>query len=339
MQLINDRVDARTSLPFLYTTTMGHVICDDGRKELWLVGIGTNHSVAPALHTFIAAELGLPWVYRAKDFADEDECVQQIRTSICAGCAVTMPWKSTIMPLLDDIDISARSLGACNTISIDANHRLIGANHDWVGIAGALRELGVEESGTPTSRSGLVIGAGGAARAAVYALWKDLGVDQIYIINRYEREVLELQRDLDHLVEGIAGSREPLRLEYVATQTEAAALISPTYIVGTVPDFEPESQEELNVKALLAQILKQSAHKGVLVDMCYKPRYTRHISMAERAGWKTVQGWRVVGHQAKQQWISWAGNDTKDRLNVIESRFWTVLREAADNNVLVNPAV
>ena len=62
--------------------------CNLQPKELWLVGVSTGHSVAPALHTFIAKELGLPWTYCSKEFADEEQCVQQIRSGLCAGCAV-----------------------------------------------------------------------------------------------------------------------------------------------------------------------------------------------------------------------------------------------------------
>ncbi len=165
-------------------------------RELWLVGVGTEHSVAPALHTFIAKELNLPWKYVAKEFHDEQQCLQQIKMPVCAGCAVTMPCKKTIMPLLDDLDESARVITACNTISINPAGRLTGYSHDWIGIARALKEASSEIPGRPTDRSGLIIGAEGAARAAVYALWNACGMNQSYVINRVRKEVLDMQADI-----------------------------------------------------------------------------------------------------------------------------------------------
>ena len=238
------------------------------------------------------------------------------------------------MPLLDKVDISARTIAACNTISIDAHGQLECHNHDWAGIAGALRELKVDETKTSTGRTGLIIGAGGAARAATYSLWRDLGLDHIYIINRDEQEVLDLQRDVRA---GIELTRRTVRIEHIRSPKDVAAIASPTYVVGTVPDFEPSSPEELNVKTMLGQILTQSTEKGILVDMCYKPRHTRHIAIDEKAGCNTLHRWRDVGHQAKHHWTAWAGEKVKDRLDEIEGKYWTALQEEAESNPIINP--
>lgn len=100
------------------------------------------------------------------------------------------------MPLLDDLDESARVITACNTISINPAGRLTGYSHDWIGIARALKEASSEIPGRPTDRSGLIIGAEGAARAAVYALWNACGMNQSYVINRVRKEVLDMQADI-----------------------------------------------------------------------------------------------------------------------------------------------
>ncbi|KAK5694395.1 hypothetical protein LTR17_024845 [Elasticomyces elasticus] len=100
---------------------------------------------------------------------------------------------------------------------------------------------------------------------------------------------------------------QPPAIIHISTPEEVNTMIKPSYIVGTVRDFGPETPKEIAVKKLLTRILGMANAKGVLLDMCYKPRYTRHTLLAKDAGWQTVQGWRVVGHQARSQWDAWAG--------------------------------
>ena len=275
----------------------------------------------------------MPWIYRTKEFSGEEECLRQLRSKVCAGASVTMPWKSTILPYLDTIDDSARIVAACNTVTSNADGLLRGWNHDWVGIAGALREYEQENELDVANRIGLIIGAGGAARAAIYALCRDLGVREIYILNRDDLEVVNLQYDVARNYASTGATPKILRIKSIDQSSNSPA---PTYIVGTVPDFEPRTPSEKNVRAILSHIMHTNPRKGILVDMCYKPRRTRHIELAEKAGWQTVEGWRVVGHQARSQWLAWAGKEYGVKLDKLRDSYWKALEEEAEFNPHIN---
>ncbi len=301
-------------------------------QEIWLVGISTGHSVAPPLHNYIARQLGLPWTYSTKEFVSLETCVTHLKSSSCAGAAVTMPWKMTILPYLDEIDESAQHLQACNTVASDPSGRLAGSNTDWRGIAGALKEglSRQEHPGGENTKTGLIIGAGGAARAAVYAIWRELDCKEIFILNRDEQEVIDLIDDVQHQY-----TSPPPSITHVKTFEHATSIRTPSYAVGTVPDFEPTTPEEQSVKEMLAQIMSAPV-KGILVDMCYKPRRTRHIQIAEKAGWQVVEGWRVVGHQAEYQWRGWAGEERIQGMEKLKDGIWRTLWETAEQSPEIN---
>jgi quinate dehydrogenase len=104
------------------------------------------------------------------------------------------------------------------------------------------------------------------------------------------------------------------------------SLDTPYYIVGTVPDFEPHTESEHLARQLLEDTLKRP-EKGVLLDMCYKPRFTRHIKLAEQYGWQTVDGVNIIAYQIEEQWMLWAGKQNADKIPVEAAR--AVLYRAA----------
>jgi quinate dehydrogenase len=157
-----------------------------------------------------------------------------IRSETCAGAAVTMPYKDTILSGLDKVDELARTLAACNTSCVGADGKLRGTNVDWCGISGSLSEGSIRLD-LPSTKAALVIGAGDAARAAVYALSSQMQCHEIYVLNRDTQEVLHLKRDIQERY----ASRPSII--HVQSVQQAQALPTPTYIVGTVLDFEPIS--------------------------------------------------------------------------------------------------
>jgi quinate dehydrogenase len=136
-------------------------------------------------------------------------------------------------------------------------------------------------------------------------------------INRDDQEVADLLLDVK---EGYAsvGFKTPSIIQ-VSSVAQASALPPPYYIVGTVPDFEPKTPTEVLAKKMLATFL-QSPEKGVLLDMCYKPRVTRHIKLARENGWKDVDGVNIIAYQIETQWTLWAGEDEAKQIPIKEAR-------------------
>ena len=242
-----------------------------------------------------------------------------------------MPYKKTIMPYLDELDPLAITLGACNNVYLTKEGKLRGTNTDWRGIKGCLLSGTRSGKNEGNGKPALIIGAGGASRAAVYALFAELGCGDLYVVNRDAQEVADLLSDAQAYASS-SSSRQP-KLTHITSVSQAESLPAPYYIVGTVPDFEAKTKEELNARAILKAFLRRE-EKGVLLDMCYKPRNTRIIKLGRENGWNTVDGTGVIGHQIEEQWRLWAGAGENGRPEVPKENAWQVLKNAAEESGL-----
>ena len=297
----------------------------NGTKTLHLIGVGVKHSIAPPMHNYIAKSLGLPWQFFSTEAESIDQAIELIRSPTCAGTVVTMPYKTSIMAHLDKVDDLARSIGACNN-TYWQDGKIVGTNTDWIGIKGCLLEKAKKpdcDAGAPA----LIIGAGGASRAAAYALCCHLNVTTLYIINRDDSEVKALLEDTRKL------SPAPAVVHVQSIPHAQSLEQAPYYIVGTVPDLEATTESERTVAAILEHFLSRE-QKGVLLDMCFKPRLTRTMKKAQGLGWSTVEGTHVIGYQIERQYELWAG---KEKAQSLDTRgAWDVLLRSADESTAIN---
>ncbi|KAI1367705.1 hypothetical protein F5Y08DRAFT_51121 [Xylaria arbuscula] len=301
-------------------------------KTLHLVGVGVKHSIAAPMHDFISRSLGLPWTFHNTECPTLEDLMMLARSPTTAGLVVTMPYKNTVIPKLDRLDDLATMIGACNNVYRDPsdNTKLVGSNTDWIGIKGCLLEQGddaMRPKAGNTTVPALLVGAGGASRAAVYTLSVHLHSPIIYLLNRDDAEVADLIRDVSRIHPTPA-------IIHIKSVEQASTLDTPYYIVGTVPDFEPKSDSELAVAAVLEHFLARPSHSGVLLDMCFKPRRTRIIKLGQKYGWPTVEGTHVIGYQFQQQWKLWAGEEAAAKLDTDGA--WKVLDRAADESTAIN---
>jgi len=159
-------------------------------KRLAVIGHPVAHSRSPAMHNAALAELGLAgeWSYEAMDLAP-DELAQRVRAMEgegFVGANVTVPHKGAALSLADTLSETAREIGAANTLSF-ADGEIVADNTDAQGMLDAL-------PGSPAGRRALVLGAGGAARAVVWALLReDAAVD---VWNRTEQRSRDLCAEL-----------------------------------------------------------------------------------------------------------------------------------------------
>jgi quinate dehydrogenase len=304
----------------------------DQRKYLYLAGIHVTHSIAPPMHNYIASALSLPWQFMNQECPTIEDVLSIFRAPTFAGGVVTMPYKKTIMPLLDELDPLATTLGACNNVYLTPDGKLRGTNTDWRGIKGCLLSRAEDKAGEAKGRPALIIGAGGASRAAVYALFAELECGEIYVVNRDAQEVADLLEDAKAYATS-ASSRQP-QLIHVTSVAQAEALEAPFYVVGTVPDFEAKTEEEIKAREIVKAFLK-SEEKGVLLDMCFKPRNTRILKLGRENKWAVVDGTGVIGHQIEEQWRLWAGAGVNGK-KVPKEGAWKVLKKAADESTAIN---
>ncbi|EXJ86763.1 shikimate dehydrogenase [Capronia epimyces CBS 606.96] len=307
------------------------------QKYTYLAGINVTHSIAPAMHNFIAASLGLPWTFSAVECPTVEDMMKLFRAPTFAGGVVTMPYKKAVMAHLDELDELATTLGACNNVYLNSEGKLCGTNTDWRGVEGCLRNATANANAnavvTP-KKPALIIGAGGASRAAVYALFARLECNVIYIINRDDQEVADLAADAKAYTTKTDFKQE-LRLVHVKSVEQAQTLEPPYYVVGTVPDFPPTTPKEIEARRILEVFLQQPQQpKGVLLDMCFKPRNTSTLKLGAKYGWTTVDGTKIIGHQIQEQYRLWAGEDAVAKLDVAGA--WEVLEKAASESKGIN---
>jgi len=211
-----------------------------------------------------------------------------------------MPHKVAILQHID-ITEAGRVVGACNTI-FRRGDKLIGTNTDIIGIRESFIQNVVSPAETFEGRPGLVIGGGGAARSAVYALRTYLGCKDIYLVNR---DPAEVQAVISWCV--AQGYGDGLR--HISEAAEAKTVEGPGAIVACVPNFPPVTEAEKEARRVVEVFLAKS-HKGAMLEMCYHPTpYTETGSLAEKAGWQVILGTEAMIYQGFAQNQLWTGKE------------------------------
>ena len=196
-----------------------------------VIGHPIAHSLSPAMHTAALRALRLDACYGAFD-VPKRFLRPMLRALVLAGVEglnVTVPLKEAVIPLLDRMDPTARAIGAVNTVVI-RNRRLIGHNTDAAGFRRALVEdLRCNVRGARV----LLLGAGGAARAAAWALAK-AGARTVWVANRTPRKAARLVRWLRRRA-GTRCAAVAWREEALKTAVRDADLVVNATTVGMRP--------------------------------------------------------------------------------------------------------
>ncbi|KAJ9627030.1 3-dehydroquinate dehydratase (3-dehydroquinase) [Taxawa tesnikishii (nom. ined.)] len=277
--------------------------------KFFIFGAPIAHSRSPALHNTLFSVTGLPHEYGLFETTKAEDIRDVIRMPNFGGASVTIPLKLDVMPLLDRIDPAAQTIGAVNTIvpSHDAPSGktiLTGYNTDWRGMALALQRAGAQGSAGVLKESAMVIGGGGTARAAIYAL-HNMGYGPIYLAGRNVSK-------LTTLTESFSPDYDIRLLASQADVEKLAVDELPAVAVGTVPGDAPidPSMREILCALFEAGVGEgpetTHANKGrVLLEMAYKPRVTSLMQLAENSGWKTVPGLEALVGQGVHQFKLW----------------------------------
>lgn len=319
---------------------------------VYLAGVGVTDSIASPMYNFVAQSLGYYWTFIAQECPTVQHVSKLFRAPTFAGGVVALPYNVSIMEHLDGVDEHVSLLKSCNIIYRAPDGSLRGTNTDWIGIKGCLESATM--SGTCAEGRGkpaLIIGAEAAAWVALYVLHRELGCRLIYVVSHDRREVDALLQDARGYIKG---KKDQLTIVHLDTLERATAVLHvsgcPYYVIGTVPDFQPRSPPEFEVRSILEFVFQSAVStkgndktpQGVLLDMCFIPRRTRTIKLAEKYGWTTVEGTGVVGHQIEEQYRLWSlGNHqgtvgTAVMTEEMKKGAWEVLNKAASDSKLIN---
>jgi shikimate dehydrogenase len=265
-----------------------------GKTQLiGLIGWPVSHSRSPAMHNAAAAALGLDWAYVPLPVRPDDlaTAVSALPSLGFRGVNVTVPHKQAVLPLLDELDEGVQALGAVNTILIGENGRLTGYNTDWTGFQADLEGQGVAVNG----RTCLVLGAGGSARAVVYALAQMGG--QVQVLARRPEQAAQLAGDLQpYLTNRLLQERLLTDLPHAAAQTNAPLIVNTTPLGMTPHTDQSVWPDALPIPA-----------GSFVYDLVYNPARTKLMAQAEAVGCQVSNGLGMLLHQGAQAFALWTG--------------------------------
>jgi len=239
-----------------------------------------GHTRSPAMHNAAFAALDVDARYLAFDVAPETlaDAIRGARALGVQQLAVSIPHKEAVVPLLDEVEETARTIGAVNTVTL-RDGVLHGANTDWLGAVRAL------ERETPLGGArAVVLGAGGTARAVTFGLL-ERGA-RVTVLNRTAARAESLARDLGADAGGDLGA---------LAECDWNVLVNTTS-VGLREDATPVSADTLRPGA-------------VVLDAVYEPAETRLLRDAAAAGARTVGGKWMLVEQAAVQIELWTGRE------------------------------
>ena len=242
-----------------------------------VLGDPVSHSLGPLMHNTAFSALGYNGAYLAFQVKDIDKAVVGIKALGFKGVSITIPHKVPVMDFLDELDDTAKKIGAVNTI-INRGGVLTGYNSDGLGAVKALFERT-----SIKNKHVVILGAGGAARAIGFAIISEGG--RVTVINRTPAKGEELAKDLGADFQPIS------RLN----NTECHILINTTP-VGMRPDIDT------------MPVRKQDLDKTMVVmDVVYNPLKTRLLREAEHIGCRTIDGVSMFVYQGAFQLELWTG--------------------------------
>ena len=262
--------------------------------KLGLIGYPLEHSLSPKIHNTALKACSLDGNYSLFPIHPDDkqglkDLLDRVRAGEIHGLNVTIPHKQNVIPLLDEFTPIAQTVGAVNTIYF-REHKLIGDNTDAPGfLADLKRFIGNRELGIGDRKSALVLGAGGSARAVVYALITD-GWNVIIIARRLEQAQQLVSSFKNH--------------ELQITNFKDFQLSTCNLLVNATPLGTPPN---IDLSPLPENLLLPS--NILIYDLVYNPRETKLVKDARIQGLNATTGLGMLIEQAALAFDIWTGHN------------------------------
>jgi len=282
-------------------------VCDIGRTYC-VIGDPISHSLSPWIHHFVFQSLNLTLDYRSVRVKPENlkSFVIESRNLDRPGWNVTIPHKQAIIPLLDHIDKPAQHIGAVNTV-LNENGNLTGFNTDVHGC-----RIALESAGWNAGNRGVILGAGGAARAAI-AVISEMGYKEVILFDIDESKADKLQSE--------ASQHTNMKIEVGSLKNDDlknhlanAALLINASPVGMWPNADASPVPSMDM--LHDQL--------TILDMVYNPLETKLIRDGKNHGAKTVSGLHMLIGQALAADEIWLKKAMPENLH---DQIWNLLKK------------
>jgi shikimate dehydrogenase len=248
-----------------------------------VIGWPVTHSLSPALHNYWLAAHNIDGVYipLSVNPAHLTEIMPSLPLMGFRGVNLTLPHKELVLPLLDSADAEATAIGAVNTVIVTAEGKLHGTNTDAYGFIENIRPALAKKN------KAVVLGAGGAAKAVIYALRQE-GFAHIIVTNRTR-----------HKAEVLAASFSGVSME--GWENRASALTGADLLVNA-------TSLGMTGKAPLDISLDTLPETALVTDLVYAPLLTPLLVAAQSRGNPVVDGLGMLIHQAVPAFEAWFGS-------------------------------
>lgn len=265
-----------------------------------LIGRGLKHSISPLFQQAAFDHLGLDVRYEVWETGQSElsAAVEGIRQPSKLGANVTIPYKEAVLSLLDVVDRDAQRIGAVNTI-VNRGGKLTGYNTDSTGFLKALEKEG---RFNPTGKSAVLLGAGGVARAASYALL-GAGIKSLVVTDIITEKVNELVSDLERSLLGRRELYPEIRVLYQDDPQLEDVVSGCDLLVNCTPMGMKHSAAE-GQSPLKASLIPKRA---LVYDVVYNPIETPLLAAAKRAGASTLGGLAMLVYQGAVSFELWTG--------------------------------
>jgi 3-dehydroquinate dehydratase / shikimate dehydrogenase len=249
---------------------------DAATRVYGVAGDPIEHSLSPQMLNAAFRRENLNSVYLALHAKSLDDLMKCVRDVPMHGLSITMPYKQDIIKHLDNCEPLCQKVGACNTVIRSAEGKLYGFNTDVAGITRPL-EARLHLQGARV----LVLGAGGAGRAAVFGL-RERGAN-VFILNRTPQTAQKLARE--------SGAKSIRRDDLKKMEFEVIINATPIGMGGN--GKAPLDEKEMNAK--------------LAFDLVYNPIETKFLQMARAKGMAVISGLEMFVHQGARQFEIWTG--------------------------------
>ena len=266
---------------------------DGNTRIVGIIGSPLDHTLSPAIHNAAFDHMGLNWCYVTMPVSEGclREAIEGLKALRFVGVNVTMPFKTEVLPLLDEVAMFAESVGAVNTILVDKG-RLIGYNTDGRGFYMALvRDLGYDVRG----RKVLIMGAGGASRSVAVSLAL-AGCSSIAIVNRSP----EKSRQLAEIVKKSAPGIE---ITWLSPNENCDVVVAESDIIINATPLTDFHGSALRVPVALLN------SSQVVCDLNYPVYQSPFLQEAEARGARVMDGKGMLLYQAAAAFEIWTGLD------------------------------
>jgi shikimate dehydrogenase len=256
-----------------------------------VMGWPISQSRSPMLHNYWIAQHGLAGSYVPLAVPPErlEAALRALPALNFSGCNLTIPLKQDAMRIVDEVDITARKIGAISCVAVRPDGSLAGFNNDWYGFIHNILELAPDWR--PDAGPAVVIGAGGGARAVVYGLM-ECGATEIRLCNRTVARAQQLADAFGGPVKVVPWSERHDALDGAATLVNATS----QGMIGQPP---------------LDLALDRLPTSALVNDIVYIPRETPLIVAARARGNRAVTGLGMLLHQGVPAWKLWFGIEPK----------------------------